>query len=46
MHNVSHETIDSFVCNIMFHVKLELNKNQFKNFPRETISKFVEVILL
>ena len=46
MYNVSHETFDLFVCIDMFHVKLELNKNQIKNVPRETISKFVEVILL
>ena len=30
----------------MFHVKLDLDKNQFKNVPRETISDSVEVILL
>ena len=39
MYNVSCETFNSFVCNIMFHVKLELNKNQFKNVSRETAIK-------
>ena len=29
----------------MFHVKQDLDKNQFKNVPRETISDFVEVII-
>ena len=46
MHNVSCETFDLFVCIDMFHVKLELNKNQCKNVPRETISDYVEVIFL
>ena len=35
-----------FLYIVMFHVKLELNKNQFRNVPRETISDSVEVILL
>ena len=43
MHNVSHETFNSIFYIVMFHVKLDL---YYKNVPRETISKFVEVILL
>ena len=46
MHNVSHETFNAIFYIVMFHVKLELNKKQFKNVPRETISDFVEVIVL
>ena len=47
MYNVSHETFDSIF--IYWYVPRETaikTKNQFKNVPRETISNFVEVILL